>query len=384
MNARAYLREPEIIFWMLIFPAAIAGVLGVAFSETETPELPVAVVVDADAPWLEAIRERVERSREITQTPAAKIELLSMTQEQAVQALRRGRVQLYITRSDSAGAADRSSQSKATSRTISQAEPSAEAQALGGPEFRAHFDPRNPEARLAWLALDRALQMAPPEDPGRSAEAGRVASVEAAPIEQTGSRYIDFLIPGLLALGVMNSCMWGIGYGLIDLRVKKFLRRMAASPMYKSAFLASRFLTRLAFSLLEFLLLFVFATFFFNVQVQGSWIELGLLFVSGNFAWSGIAVFCSSRARSVNSANGIINAVTLPMTILSGIFFSYRNFPEWSQAVIEYLPLTILADAMRAVMTEGATLFQSAPAIAVLFVTGVVFFGIGLRIYKWH
>lgn len=345
VNLKGYFREPAIIFWALVFPAGIAGVLGVAF-QGKPPAVPVAIVGQTHAAlaWKASLDE--------TQGEPPSLQFQVLSESDALTALKRGDVQLYI--------------SVSTPPHDGFAEPV------------AHYDPGNPQARLGLLSLEKLLYKI--KNPEISGE--RV--LEEQVMDEIGGRYIDFLIPGLLALGIMNSCMWGMGYGLIDLRVKKLLRRMAASPMYKSAFMASHFCARMVFTISEALILFVFAHFLFGVRVEGSLFALALLFVAGNLAWSGIGMLASSRGQSMNAANGIVNAVTLPMTMLSGIFFSYRNFPDWSQKIIEWLPLTVLADSIRSIFIEGAGLAQMALPIGVLMATGMLFALLAVRLYRWH
>jgi ABC-2 type transport system permease protein len=203
-------------------------------------------------------------------------------------------------------------------------------------------------------------------------------------VTSKGNRYIDFLIPGLLALGIMNSCIWGIGWNLIDSRIKKLLRRMVATPMKKSTFLAAHMITRFIVIFCEASLLFIFARLAFGVEIQGSPIALFLVYVAGTFAFAGIAILTSSRASNTQVGNGLINAVVLPMTIVSGVFFSYHNFPDWIEVFVKYLPLTLLAESMRAIFNEGAGLAQVFIPCVILSITGVVTFISGLRIYKWY
>ncbi len=152
------------------------------------------------------------------------------------------------------------------------------------------------------------------------------------------------------AISIINACLWGIGWNLIELRIKKLLRRMVATPLKKSVFLLSHGLNRMFISAAELLLLYVFAHFYFDITIQGSLLALSLIFLSGYSAFAGIAVLISSRAENTQSGNGLINSVTLPMFILSGIFFSYHNFPNWIIPYVEVLPLTILTNSLESTL----------------------------------
>lgn len=393
VNFYGYIREPAIIFWALVFPAGIAVVLGIAFQggpaevpiaivyqQREIPQSPASGAVEAGQ-WKNAI-ERFSATG-ASGSGALHVEILDL--DSARKQLKRGRIQLYVLIStDLPGYWKRQKEWSGTDVETS-------------PSIQSYFDPNNPEARLALLSLERTfyrlnqsarldVDLPSEKDGPERSPAGPEDSpvMESVALDTIGGRYIDFLIPGLLALGIMNSCMWGVGYGLIDLRVKKLLRRMAASPMYKSAFLSSHFFARMAFTLSEAIILFTFSHFLFGVRIEGSLPALLVIFLAGNVAWSGIAILCSSRGRSMHAANGIVNAVTLPLTMLSGIFFSYENFPDWSHSIIQWLPLTLLADSVRSIFIEGAGWTSVAAPSLVLLLTGLLAAALGLRIYRWH
>ena len=240
--------------------------------------------------------------------------------------------------------------------------------------MRFRFDPNNTDARLTYLLLESAFRK----------QKSLNRKTEVLPLTTIGIRYVDFLIPGLMAISIMNACLWGIGWNLIELRIKKLLRRMVATPLKKSVFLLSHGLNRMFISAAELLLLYVFAHFYFDITIQGSLLALSLIFLSGYSAFAGIAVLISSRAENTQSGNGLINSVTLPMFILSGIFFSYHNFPDWLIPYVEVLPLTILTNSLRGVITEGIGLAQAIQPAIGLFGIGGVCFALGLRLYRWH
>jgi ABC-type multidrug transport system permease subunit len=196
-------------------------------------------------------------------------------------------------------------------------------------------------------------------------------------------RYIDFLIPGLMTLGVMMSIMWGVCYSLIEKRSKKLLRRMVATPMRKADFMTSYWASRLILTIFDTLVLLTFAYFFFNVEIQGSITALVLVFIAGNIAFFGMAILISSRTSNTQVGNGLISLITTPMMVLSGIFFSYQNFPPWAIDVIEFLPLTKFTDEVRGIINEGAGIIDVLDGVAVLGVFGAAMFIIGLRVYKW-
>jgi ABC-type multidrug transport system permease subunit len=238
------------------------------------------------------------------------------------------------------------------------------------------FDPSNPDAQLTYIKLSKIFS-APNFIPEEN-----TANIKSLELE--GTRYIDFLIPGLIAMGIMMSAMWGISYTIIERRSKKLLRRMVSTPMKKSHFLISIITVRIAMNFIEGCLLFLFAYFAFGIRIQGSLPALLVVFISGNIAFSGIAVFISSRTAKTEIGNALINVVVMPTMVLSGIFFSYHNFPDWVIPIIQKLPLTVMADDIRSVFIEGAGFAQTAFHSLILTITGIVFFAAGIKIFKWY
>lgn len=334
--AREFYRQPASLFWALAFPVALAWVLGVAFSPGEPGKIKVGIVASA--------KENRSLDKKLKVLPGAdRFAFFYGNQDSIDEEMRRGRIKLWV------------------EQPLSE-------------QPLYHFDPVNPEAKTAYLLLDRVLlkQPAPAEDP----------RVQA--LTRPGSRYIDFLIPGLIAFGVLNSCMWGLGWGLIERRMKKMLRRLVATPMARASYLAAAGMVRLGVTTAELFILYGFATYFFDVKMQGSWLAIALLMVGGNLAFGGIAIIAGSRVDGTIEGNGIINAVTLPMMMLSGIFFDYQNFPAWSHFWIQLLPLTLLADGLRSVFVEAAGVAEVARQALAPGLTGLGCGWIGLKMFKWY
>lgn len=363
-HAREVIREPAVIFWGIVFPILISLGLGLAFTQQGETVYRVGVVrghaeVPGNGTGLESFLENRAGDLDLPEThsPAwqmtledsqlgtTRFEFVRTDWQSAMVEIKRGKLNLVMTPGKNKG-------------------------------VQYHFDPRNPEAELAYLKLSSAVQ-------GRAEQSGG-ARGQISPLTVTGTRYIDFLVPGLICMNVMMSCMWGISYGMIDKRSKKLLRRMVATPMKKSHFLMTLMAVRIGMNLIEAVLLFVFVCIVFDIAVQGSIGALAALFFAGNIAFCGIAIFTCSRTANTEVGNGLVNAVVMPMAVLSGIFFSYHNFPDWSIDFIQMLPLTIFLDGLRAVFNEGAGFAQTAMPTAVLTAMGAVFFALGLRIFRWH
>jgi ABC-2 type transport system permease protein len=237
-----------------------------------------------------------------------------------------------------------------------------------GPTTELLVDPMQSEGRTARVLVERAL-------------AG--ATLRTVEVKAPGSRYIDFLIPGLLGFGLMSSGVWGLGWALVQMRTGKLLKRLVATPMRRSHFLLSFVLSRSVLALLEVLFFLLFARLAFGVHMFGSYAAFILFGLVGSLSFSGLSLLVASRAQNAETASGLMNLVTMPMMILSGVFFSASNFPGWMQPLVRVLPLTALNDGLRGIMTDGAALSALGPQLAVLAVWGLVPFVLALRIFRW-
>ena len=242
-----------------------------------------------------------------------------------------------------------------------------------------YFDPQNPEGSHTYLFIKdliRESEMKNSKDNG--------IIIKKKIIQSKGNRYIDFLVPGLIALNILNSCLWGTGWNLIELRVKKLMRRLIVTPMKRTDFMFSFAIVRIISGSLEFFLLYIFAYYYFDVVVQGSWLALLVVFLVGNIAFTGIAILTACRANNTRIGNGIVNAVTIPMMIVSGIFFSYYNFPKEMIFLVKLLPLTALADSIRIIFNEGAGIVDILYPSTILLIEGLITFLLGIKFFKWQ
>lgn len=355
-------REPGVLFWGILFPILMSLGLGLAFTRKPEAIRKVAVISTDDslskrsdlAAFLDqkCIKNQPDKKNDFNWQYEINDEKLGRTLflfydydwKTAMVSLKRGTVNLILSSNS------------------------------GKTEY--NFDPVSSDAELTYLKLRNII--------GRDEISYGQYNHEIRPLTIKGTRYIDFLIPGLITMGVMMSTMWGISYGIIEKRSKKLLRRLVATPMKKSHFLIALITVRVAMNFVEAAVLIIFAVAVFGMTIQGSLPALVLLFIAGNLAFAGIAVFVSSHTSNTEVGNGLINAVVTPMMVLSGIFFSYQNFPDWSVGIIKVLPLTILTDGIRSIFNEGAGFSEAAFPVFVLSLAGVVFFSAGLKIFKWH
>ncbi len=328
---REFLREPEAVFWVFGFPVIMTIALGIAF-RTRSDE-PVITGVEQVA-GAAAVKTAL--------ATAGGFAVRDVATAGVERALRDGAVQVVV---------------------------------VPGTPPTYRFDPARAESRLARLAVDRALQQAAGR---RDAFTPREDAVRAV-----GSRYIDWLVPGLLGMNIMGTGMWSTSFAIVTARTRKLLKRFAATPMPRSAYLLSFVGSRLAFLVAEGVVLVGFAWLAFDVAVHGSLAALACVALVGALAFGGIALLVASRARTVEGVSGLLNLVMLPMWVFSGVFFASSNFPEAMQPFVQALPLTALNDALRGVMNDGQPLSALWRELALLVAWGSASFAAAFRLFRW-
>jgi ABC-type multidrug transport system permease subunit len=333
VRLRLFFREPGSVFWTFGFPLLITVALGIAFRNQGAPKSRVAVIAGpASAPIAAALAG--ERGLEVVAVDAA----------EAARKLKGGEVMIAV-------------------------------EAAAGQPIVYRYDPSRPDAIAARGLVDDRLQR----------QAGRtdrfVARDETAVAR--GARYVDWLVPGLLGMQLLNGAMWGAAFNIVNARQRKLLKRLAATPMRRGHYLLSYRLSGLLFVPLQAIVLFVFARLTFGVVIQGSAIAALALALLGSWSFAGLGLLCASRAQNSETANGLINLVTLPMMVLSGVFFSSSRFPAVLQPAIRILPLSAFNEALRHVVNDGASIFSQGFPIAVLLAWTAVTSILAVRLFRW-
>ncbi len=356
IHFREFYREPGILFWGIGFPVLMAWILGIAFT-TKSDVIQNVALIENQQNQNQQFRSFLQTTQtEIDKNSAKKYSILlkdetfgntklvfiPTTRDQALVSMKRGIVAVIIEEKSNA--------------------------------LDYQFDPKNPEARLLYMQLTQAINNSQKT----------IDNAKISPISEVGMRYIDFLVPGLLAMGIMNSCFWGVGYSLVDMRSKKLLRRLVATPMKKTTFLISMFAARFALGLIEALVLCVFVFYVFDIAVSGSILALFLIYIAGYMGFAGLSFFIASRTSKTQIVNAYMNALSMPMMFLSGVFFTYHHFPDWAILIIQKLPLTMLADSIRSIFVEGAGLKNIMFEFIALSSVGVIFTAASIKMYKWH
>ncbi|MGA3103266.1 MAG: ABC transporter permease [Terriglobales bacterium] len=345
-------REPEVVFWVFIFPLLLAGGLGIAFRNKPAD---VASVVVIDGPGAQKTLAMLENSEQSAQQSAEQ----SSKHDNSAHSIVRATI------------LDRDAALK--SFHFGKFDLAVESNPDGS--FTYYYDPARPESVLSRAEIDAALQSA----------AGRKDSIATSShsSSEPGSRYIDFLIPGLLGMNLMNSGMWGVGFALVEMRQRKLLKRFVATPMRRSDFLLALSSSRLVLMVIEVGLLLGFGVIAFHMRVEGSVFSVLVLASVGAVAFGGVGLLTACRAQKIESVSGLINLVMMPMWIFSGVFFSYQKFPTAAHPFIKALPLTALNDALRAIIIEGATLSSQSGRLLVLAIWGGLSFILALRWFRW-
>ncbi len=328
-------REPEVIFWIFLFPILLALGLGIAFRNKPADAARIVVAQQSGS-------ERVaELLRQSPNAQSLKVDV--QPSELAALNLRLGKFDLEIV--------------------------------PHGDAVEYVYDPARPESVLARSLADSGLQAAAGSKPA-IATTSRTNS-------EPGSRYIDFLIPGLLGMNLMGSGMWGIGFAIVEMRQRKLLKRYVATPMRRGDFLLALASSRLILMITELILVLGFGVLAFHLRVMGSWAAILLVSCLGALTFAALGLLTASRATKIETASGIMNVVMMPMWIFSGIFFSYERFPAKVIPLIKLLPLTALNDMLRAIILEGSSLSTQVAPLAILCVWGGLSFFFAVRFFRW-
>lgn len=335
VRAREFLREPEAVFWTFMFPVLLAIGLGIAFRNKPADVVPVGVVSTTGSGSL---------ITSLKASPALSVREMP-TLDSALAAMRNGSLAFVVApRGDS------------------------------GVEYR--FDDTRPDARLARLLVDDAIQ--------RGAGRRDATPTTDSLVRAAGSRYIDFVIPGLLGMNIMGGSIWGVGFAIVDMRRKRLLKRLVATPMSRGEFLAAFVASRLTLLLIEVVVVLGFGYFALGVPQRGSLLQLTLVTLMSALSFGALGILIASRAKTIEGAQGLMNAAMVPMWVLSGVFFSHDRFPAVFQPFIRALPLTATNDALRATMLRGDGWSVIAPQMAVMAVWALACGWLALKLFRWR
>jgi ABC-2 type transport system permease protein len=332
-RVRLFLREPAAIFWVYGFPILMLVTLGVAFRDNPQENIAVDVV---GAPENSPVLSSLQNDR--------RFKVVTNPKEDWKKRLQYGKTDLVVEVTPEAGERG----------------------------YRYWEEPRRAESRLAHYAVDAVL--------------GKKESLNTAQtkqLETAGSRYIDFLLPGMIGMGLMGGGLWGIGFVVVDMRVRKLLKRFLATPMRRSDFLLSFVFSRILFTLIDVVVLLLVGYFLFGTRCTGGYLNFSIVSLIGASSFAAIGLLVASRAETLETVSGLMNLIMLPMWVLSGVFFSSERFPEAAQPFLNLLPLTALNQALRGIMLEGSSIITYWPQLLLLSAYAIIPFAIALKIFKW-
>ena len=332
---KEYTREPEALFWSFGFPILLAIGLGIAF-RAKPPDV-VHVAVADGAPQSASIAASLRRDSALA--------VEAMPLDSARLALHSGRVAIVI-------------------------EP------IGDHSVAYEYDDTRPDARTARLIVGDDVQ--------RGAGRADLVSSSERHIREAGSRYIDFVVPGLLGMTIMGGGIWGLGFSIVDQRRRNLLKRLVATPMSRGEYLASYLISRLVLLAIEGVVLLGASLLLFGVPLRGGLFPVAVIVVVAAMAFGGLGLLIAARPSTIEGVSGLMNLTMLPMWVLSGVFFSSENFPRVVQPFIKALPLTATNDALRASMLRGVPLHALWPEFAILLAWMVICFTVALRIFRWR
>jgi len=334
---REFRREPSAFFWVMFMPILWMVVLGFAFSKPRPESYGVGwLSPETPSTLSESTHKALTENRQIHLWEAPLGELETR--------IKRGEISMIL---------QFDAQSKATYR----------------------LDQNNPEAVRARNFVNDVVQN----------QGGRTDPVPQSSenIQAEGGRYVDFLIPGLLGLSIMTTSLFGVGMTIVSNRKENLLKRYLATPMRAYEYIVSHMFGRLIILTADFSAVMIAGYLIFHFRLYGNFLHYVLFAILGAAAFTAVALLCAARTRSVPMISGLTNLISLPMMMLSGVFFSKNNFPDWLREGTAYLPLTALNDGLRKIALEGLPIQALGPEITVLGLYTVIASVIAQRLFKW-
>lgn len=232
----------------------------------------------------------------------------------------------------------------------------------------------NPDSPKGYFVEFALLQPADPASYG----------LKKSQITGDAVRYVDWVLPGILGMNMMFSCLFGVGYVVVRYRKNGFLKRLRATPLRAIEFVIAQVASRLMLILLITSFVYAGTKYFLDTRMDGSYLVLFLIAFVGAIALLSMGLLVAARITSEELAGGLLNLITWPMMLLSGVWFSLEGADAWVRQVAKIFPLTHILDSARAVMLDGATLVDVAPALISLLVMSLVFLGLGAAMFRWR
>lgn len=248
-------------------------------------------------------------------------------------------------------------------------------------DARLYWDESDPQ--LGQVALSAVSQFLSDVNAGMTDGAPAIA-VQTEAVESSEIKYMDFLIPGILAMSIMNSGMIGLASAFVTYRERGILRRIRATPFPLSSFILARILSQLVVSVAQAAILIVAGLVIANLTINGNLLYVFVMVTLGSLAFLSLGFVVAAFARNQETADSLANAFTFPMLFLGGVFFPVDSAPDWLQPIMRLIPLRYLADGLRNLMIHDASLAHEWLNVVVMLATAVVGFALALRFFRWE
>ncbi len=345
---REFRREPSAFFFVLFVPVLWMLVLGFALDNKAPQSKKIGVLTQGDQSSPGGVGSGSNKIHEILASLTG-VTVVNGSAEQLQTRLRRGELNLVL------------GSEKLSDETL---------------RIIYYFDDQNPEAQVDRLWVDRQIQ-------GLMGQKESLATRDEA-VTGYGTRYVDFLVPGLLAVSILSTSLFGVGMTIVSHRKDGLLKQLFVTPLRPSSYLVSHVLSRTTILFAEGGPLLLAAWLIFGFKVTGSWAAFLGLSLLGAGATTALATLLGSRLSHTGAMNGLSNLLMLPLMLLSGAWFSRHHFPQWLQTFSSYLPLTALVDGLRKVALEGLGWEAVGAEAQILVVYMVVGVFLSSRLFKWY
>lgn len=351
-SLKEFVRDRMAMFWTLAFPIFFIVLFGIIFSGNNDTSFDIGVVVEDDGPIGAAIGQVF-----------GQVEVFNVTEgerEALLEELRRGNLRIVII----------------VPEGLSDAVTSGQAA-----EVEAYYDPSNQTtAQVALTIVDKVIAGFDQQLTQRPT----LLTVKSVSVIAEGLRQIDFLLPGILAMALMQLGLFGTAPALVQLREQQVLRRIGATPLPRTTLLAAQVLHRLTIGLAQTLLIILVGALLFQVSIVGNVGMLVVFVVLGACMFVALGYLISGLAKTQESVIGISQLINFPMMFLSGLFFPVDFMPAWIRPVVEVMPLTYLADALRQIMVGAPPVHPLALDLGVLAVWLVISAVLAVRFFRWE
>jgi len=349
-----FLRNRQALFWTFFFPVLLMGLLGIVFGGGFGGDFNLAIVKLDDGMVANVVVQAFKNADGVTVSVA-------QSEDEALARLEDGSVQgvLVLPPDLQKSFADKD----------------------GTTRLPFHYD--NSDVATAGQVVGVTQQIV--EAVGNEiANVQPTLGVTPTGVKSASLDYLDFLVPGIVALSIMQTAIFGVGGTLVTYKEKGVLRRLRATPLPMRSFMGSNVLVRIVTSLVQMVIVLAVGMLLFGVTINGSLLVVTVVSVVGSAAFVSLGFAVAAVSKNMEIAQALMNVIQTPMMFLSGIFFPMNNAPAWIQPIVKLLPLTYLANALRAVIIDGAGLWEVRWDLAVLFAVTGVFVIIAWRFFRWE